>query len=198
MPSPDGTPRARFPGNPVATLMTMGRPAAGCAPFTCTSACSCGSSITRGSGSVASPSARARSPRSTAPIATALGMRSRNAASGTTGISVAEDLFQAPLGRRERFSELPGRLAETEPKMVRQPEVLARHEQDAVLRAQLLHERQPVDAVAIAREADRPRVGRVPRERVSEAPQPGLEHRVVRLEDAARALQQAVWHWRLA
>src|SRR2546425_12751865 len=44
----------------------MGRAPRRCAPFTCTSPESPASSITSGSGRVASPSARARKPRSTA------------------------------------------------------------------------------------------------------------------------------------
>src|SRR6266540_5466146 len=165
-----------------------------CAPFTCTSACSWASSITSGSGSVASASPRARKPRSTAPTATAKGILSRNASSGTTRISVGEDPLQAPLRFRERFLEVMQLFAESEADVVRQAEVIAGHEQDAVLGAHLLHQLERADPLAILHETDRPGLRRIPREGVAEALQPLLEHGVVGLEDPPGALEQLLAH----
>src|SRR6266571_5214056 len=122
-----------------------------CAPFTCTSACWAGSSITMGSGSVASPSPSARKPRSTAPTATAKGILSRNASSGTTRMSVGEYPLQAPLRFGERFLEVMQLLTEPEAEVARQTEVLAWDEQNAVLGAHLLHQLEgddPTDSQA--------------------------------------------------
>src|SRR6266704_2158477 len=155
----------------------MWRPPRRCAPFTCTSACWAGSSITMGSGSVASPSPSARKPRSTAPTATAKGILSRNASSGTTRMSVGEYPLQAPLRFGERFLEVMQLLTEPEAEVARQTEVLAWDEQNAVLGAHLLHQLERGDAVAVLHEANRAGLRRVPGERVAEALQPLLEHR---------------------
>src|SRR5881227_3178759 len=111
-----------------------------CAPFTCTSARSPGSSTTIGSGSTASPSASARKPRSTAPTATVNETLSRNASSGTTRMSVREHALQAPLRLGERRFEVVQLLAEPESDVVRQAEMVPRHEQHAVLGAHPLHQ----------------------------------------------------------
>src|SRR2546427_8008765 len=98
------------------------------APFTCTSACCSASSTTIGSGRVASPRPRARNPRSTAFTATAKGIRSRNASSGTTRISVREHALQAALRLRQRLLEVVQLFAVAEADVVGQPEMLAGHE----------------------------------------------------------------------
>src|ERR1043166_6642071 len=126
-----------------------------CAPFTCTSARSAGSSITIGSGSVASPSASARKPRSTAPIAATNETLSRNASSGTTFISVCEDALQAPLRLRERRLEVVELLAEPEPDVLRQAEMVPRHEQHAVLGPHPLDQVEGADPLTILHQADR-------------------------------------------
>src|SRR5437016_3395818 len=162
----------------------MCRPPARCAPFTCTSACCSESSSTIGSGSAASPRPSARKPRSTAAIATAKGILSRNASSGTTRISVGEHPLQTPLGLGERFPKVVQLLPEAEADVVRQPEVIARHEQHAVLGPHLLYQVERADCLAVAHETDGPSLRGVPAERVAEALQPLLDHRVVGAEDA--------------
>src|SRR5256886_10083583 len=167
------------------------------APFTCTSACSALSSPTIGSGSTASPSASARKPRSTAPTATANETLSRNASSGTTRMSVGEHALQAPLRLRERRLEVVQLLAESESDVVRQPEVIPRHEQHAVLGPHLLHQVQRADPLAALHQADGSGLRGVPAERVTEPLQPLLDHRIVGPEDAARALEHFLAHPRL-
>src|SRR5213076_2891876 len=168
-----------------------------CAPFTCTSARSPGSSTTIGSGSTASPSASARKPRSTAPTATVNETLSRNASSGTTRISVREHALQAPLRLGERRFEVVQLLAEPESDVVRQAEMVPRHEQHAVLGAHPLHQIEGADPLAVLHQADRSGLRRVPAERVTEPLEPALDHRVVRPEDSARALEHAFAHPRL-
>src|SRR3989442_3214378 len=138
----------------------MCRAPARCAPFTCTSACCSRSSSTIGSGSAASPRPSARKPCSTAAIATAKGILSRNASSGTTRISIGEHALQTPLGLGERFPKVVQLLPEAEADVVRQPEVVARHEQHAVLGPHLLHQIEGADRLAVAHETDRPRLPR--------------------------------------
>src|SRR2546427_2056011 len=167
------------------------------APFTCTSACCSASSTTIGSGRVASPRPRARNPRSTAFTATAKGIRSRNASSGTTRISVREHALQAALRLRQRLLEVVQLFAVAEADVVGQPEMLAGHEQHAVLGAHPLDHVERARRLAVFHETDRAGLGRVPAERVTEALQPALEHGVVRLEDAAGALSQLLAHARL-
>src|SRR5204863_8133737 len=167
------------------------------APFTCTAARGSASSTTIGSGSVASPSARARKARSTALTATAKEILSRNASSGTTRISVGEHPLQAALRLGQRLLEVVQLLAVPEADVIGQTEMIARHEQHAVLGPYLLHELERGDRLAVLHETNGAGVGRVPRERVPETLQPRLEHRIVRLEDAARALEQLVAHPRL-
>src|SRR5947209_4411311 len=132
----------------------MCRPPARCAPFTCTSACCSRSSSTIGSGSAASPRPSARKPRSTAAIATLKGTLSWNASSGTTRISVREHALQPALGLGERFLKVVQLLPEAEADVVRQPEVLARHEQHIVLGSHLLHQVEGADSLAIAQETN--------------------------------------------
>src|SRR5213082_2566627 len=96
------------------------------APFTCTSARGSASSTTIGSGSVASPSARARNPRSTARTATAKEILSRNASSGTTRISVGEHALQAALRLGQRLLEVVQLFAVAEADVIGQTEMLAR------------------------------------------------------------------------
>src|SRR2546425_5439371 len=115
----------------------------------------------------------------------AKGTLSRNAPSGTTRMSVGEDPLQASLGLGECFLEVIELLAESEADVVREAEVVARHQEDAVLRPHLLHQLEGADPLAVPGEADRPGVRRMPGERVAEALQPRLEHRVVGLEDTA-------------
>src|SRR2546430_1303658 len=165
--------------------------------FTCTSARGSASSTTIGSGSVASPSARARNARSTALTATAKEILSRNASSGTTRISVGEHPLQAALRLGQRLLEVVQLLAVPEADVIGQTEMIARHEQHAVLGPYLLHDLERGDRLAVLHETNGAGVGRVPRERVPETLQPRLEHRIVRLEDAARALEQLVAHPRL-
>src|SRR5256884_5260255 len=136
-----------------------------CAPFTCTSACSALSSTTIGSGSTASPSASARKPRSTAPTATANETLSRNASSGTTRMSVGEHALQAPLRLRERRLDLVDLLAEPESDVVRQAEMVARHEQHAVLGPHPFPTVEGAEALAGRHQADRSRLRRGPAER---------------------------------
>src|SRR5438874_1337494 len=172
----------------------MCRPPARCAPFTCTSACCSRSSSTIGSGSAASPRPSARKPRSTAAIATLKGTLSWNASSGTTRISVREHALQPALGLGERFLKVVQLLPEAEGDVVRQPEVLARHEQHIVLGSHLLHQVEGADRLAVAHETNRPSLWGVPAERVAEPLQPLLDHRVVRAEDPARAREHLLPH----
>src|SRR3989475_2275989 len=159
--------------------------------FTCTSPESSASSITSGSGRVASPSARARKPRSTAAAMESL---SRNASSGTTRISVGEHPPESPLRLRQRFLEVMQLLAVAEPDVLGKAEVLPGNEQHAVFGAHLLHELQRVHRLAVLHQTDRPRLRRRPAAGVAEVLQPPLEHRVVGLEDAPRALEQLLPH----
>src|SRR5438552_10666373 len=175
----------------------MQRPPARCAPFTCTSACCSGSSSTIGSGSVASLRPSARKPRSTAAIATAKGILSRNASSRTTRISIGEDALQTPLGLGERFPKVVQLIAEAEADVVRQPEVIARHEQHAVLCPHLLYQVESADRLAVAHEPDGARLRGVPAERVAEALQPLLDHRVVGAQDPASTREHLLPHPRL-
>src|SRR2546425_916857 len=115
--------------------------------------------------------------------ATAKGILSRNASSGTTRISIGEHVLQAPLGLGERFPKVVQLLPEAEADVVRQPEVVARHEQHAVLGPHLLHQIEGADRLAVAHETDRPRLRRVPAERVAEPLQPLLDHRIVGAEN---------------
>src|SRR5256885_12733862 len=154
----------------------MCRPPARCAPFTCTSACCSRSSSTIGSGSAASPAPRARRPRSTAAIATLKGTLSRNASSGTTRISVGEHALQTALGLGERFLKVAQLLPEAEADVVRQPEVIARHEQHIVLGPHLLDQVEGADRLAVAHQTDRSRLWRVPAEGVAEPPQTLPDH----------------------
>src|SRR2546429_784416 len=164
----------------------MCRAPARCAPFTCTSACCSRSSSTIGSGSAASPRPSARKPCSTAAIATAKGILSRNASSGTTRISIGEHALQTPLGLGERFPEVVQLLPETEADVVRQLEVVARHEQHVVLGPHLLHQVEGADRLAVAHETDRPRLRRGPAERIAQPLPPPLDSRVDRAEGCSR------------
>src|SRR5205814_10252048 len=92
------------------------------APFTCTSARGSASSTTIGSGSVASPSARARNARSTALTATAKEILSRNPSSGTTRISVGEHPLQAALRLGQRLLAVAQLLAVTQAHVMGQSE----------------------------------------------------------------------------
>src|ERR1041385_8432436 len=166
----------------------MWRPPARCAPLTCTSACCAGSSSTIGSGSAASPRPSAAKPRSTAAIATANGILSRKASSGTTRLSVRERALQAPLRFGERLLEVAQLFTEAEANVVRQPEVVSRDEQHAVLGPHPLHQVEGADRLAVAYETDRSRLRRMPAEGVAEALQPRLEHRIVGAEDRPGAL----------
>src|SRR3989475_9632278 len=159
-----------------------------CAPFTCTSPESSASSITSGSGRVASPSARARKPRSTAATVAAMESLSRNASSGTTRISVGEHPSERPLRLRQRFLEVLQLLAVAEPDVVGQAEVLPGNEQHAVFGAHLLHELERAHRLAVLNETDRPRLRRLPAEGVAEALRPPLHPWVGDLEEARRAL----------
>src|SRR6266566_4623454 len=49
----------------------------------------------------------------------------------------------------------------------------------------------------IADPADRARVGRMPGERVAEALEPGFHHRIIRVQDAARAFDELFAHERI-
>src|SRR2546427_12974500 len=167
------------------------------AAFTCTSACCAASSTTIGSGSVASPSASARKPRSTACTATANESLFRNASSGTTRISVGEHALQAALRLRQRLLKMVQLLAVTEPDVIGQTEMIARHEQHAVLGALSLDQLERAHRLAVLHETDGSGQRRVPAEAVSEALQPLLEHGIVRVEDAAGALEQLLAHPRL-
>src|SRR2546425_6770788 len=124
------------------------------AAFTCTSACCAASSTTIGSGSVASPSASARKPRSTACTATANESLSRNASSGTTRISVGEHALQAALRLRQRLLKVVQLFAVTEPDVIGQSEMIARHEQHAVLGAHPLDELERAHRLAVLHETD--------------------------------------------
>src|SRR3989442_2429314 len=147
--------------------------------FTCTSPESSASSITSGSGRVASPSARARKPRSTAATVAAMESLSRNASSGTTRISVGEHPPEGPLRLRQRFLEVQQLLAVAEPDVVGQAEVLPGNEQHAVFGAHLLHELQRVYRLAVLHETDRPRLWRLPSEGGAEALRPAPETREI-------------------
>src|SRR5256886_1761537 len=160
-----------------------------CAPFTCTSARCSASSRTIGSGSVASPSARARNARSTALTATANEILSRNASSGTTRISVDEHALQAALRLGKRLLEVVQLLAEAEADVIGQTEMIARHEQHAMLGAHLLDELERGDRLAVLHETNGAGARRMPGKGIPEALQPRLEHGIVRLEDAPRALR---------
>src|SRR5437667_1209569 len=175
----------------------MCRPPARCAPLTCTSACCSRSSSTIGSGRAASPRPRARKPRSTAAIATAKGILSRNASSGTTRISIGEHALQTPLGLGERFPKVVQLLPEAEADVVRQPEVVARDEQHAVLGPHLLYQVEGADRLTVAHETDRPRLRGVPAECVAETLQPLLDHGIVEAEDPAGAREHLLPHPRL-
>src|SRR5437763_7473159 len=168
-----------------------------CAALACTSARSAGSSTTIGSGSTASPSASARKPRSIAPIAVTNETLSRNASSGTTRMSVGEHALQAALRLREGSLELVDLLAEPESDVVRQAEMVARHEQHAVLGPHLLHQVEGADALAVLHQADRSGLRGVPAERVTEALEPLLDHRTVGSEDTPRSLEPVLAHPRL-
>src|SRR3989449_1290981 len=156
----------------------MGRAPRRSAPFTCPPPDTSPSPITRGSGRVASPSAGARTPRSTAATVAAMESLSRNASSGTTRISVGEHPSERPLRLRQRFLEVLQLLAVAEPDVVGQAEVLPGNEQHAVFGAHLLHELERAHRLAVLNEADRPRLRRLPAEGVAEALQPLLEHRI--------------------
>src|SRR2546430_11814868 len=157
--------------------------------FTCTSARGSASSMTIGSGSVASPSARARNARSTALTATAKEILSRNASSGTTRISIGEHALQAALRLGQRLLKVVQLLAVAEADVIGQPEMLARHEQHGVLGAHLLDELKRGDRLAVLHETNGAGAGRMPGEGIPETLQPRLEHGIVRLEDAPRALR---------
>src|SRR2546426_1247562 len=101
-------------------------------------------------------------------------------------------LFRSRL--RRRFLEVQQLLAVAEPDMVGQAEVVPGNEEHVVFGAHLPHELQRVYRLAVLHETDRPRLWRLPGEGVAEALEPPLEHRVVGLEDAPRALEQLVPH----
>src|ERR1041385_7708476 len=124
-----------------------------------------------------------------AAIATANGILSRKASSGTTRISVRERALQAPLRFGERLLEVAQLFTEAEANVVRQPEVVSRDEQHAVLGPHPLHQVEGADRLAVAYETDRSRLRRMPAEGVAEALQPRLEHRIVGAEDRAGALE---------
>src|SRR5437667_4222052 len=172
----------------------MCRPPARCAPFTCTSACCSRSSSTIGSGSAASPRPSARKPRSTAAIATLKGSLYRNASSGRTRISVGEHALQTALGLGEHFLKVAQLLPEAEADVVRQPEVIARHEEHIVLGPHFLDQVEGADRLTVAHQTDRSRLWRVPAEGVAEPLQPLLDHRVVGAEDAAGAREHLFPH----
>src|SRR5256712_6010700 len=165
-----------------------------CAPFTCTSPESSASSITSGSGGAPSRSEPPRTAPPTAATAAAMESLSRNASSGTTRISVGEHPPEGPLRLRQRFLEVLQLLAVAEPDVLGKAEVLPGNEQHAVFGPHLLHELQRAHRLAVLHEADRPRLRRLPAEGVAEALEPLLEHRIVGLEDAPRALEQLLSH----
>src|SRR3989475_7651352 len=152
------------------------------------------SSIPSGSAGVAPPSAGARKPRPTAATVAAMESLSRNASSGTTRISVGEHPPEGPLRLRQRFLQVLQLLAVAEPDVLGKAEVLPGNEQHAVFGAHLLHELERVHRLAVLHQTDRPRLRRLPAEGVAEVLQPPLEHRVVGLEDAPRALEQLLPH----
>src|SRR2546428_7605184 len=139
------------------------------APFPCTSPESSASSITSGSGRLASPSPRAGRPRSTAATVAAMESLSRNASSGTTRILVGEHPPEGPLRLRQRLLEVLQLLAVAEPDVAGQAEVLTGNEQHAVFGAHFLHKLQHVHRLARLHETDRPRLWRLPGEGVAEA-----------------------------
>src|SRR5690349_24943178 len=147
-----------------------------------------------GSGRAASPSPSARNARSAAAIATEKGILSRNASSGTTRISVGERSLQPALGLSQRFPEMMELLAETEPQVVRQSEMLAWNEQHAMLGPHSLDQVEAVDLRAVLDEADGPGLRGLPAKRVAEALQPLLEHGVVRHEDPPGAFEHFAPH----
>src|SRR5207244_10414913 len=165
-----------------------------CAPFTCTSPESSASSITSGSGRPGAPGGEAGKPRANAATVAAMESLSRNASSGTTRIAVGEHPPEGPLRLRQRFLEVLQLLAVGEPDVLGKAEVLPGNEQHAVFGPHLLHELQRAHRLAVLHEADRPRLRRLPAEGVAEALEPLLEHRIVGLEDAPRALEQLLPH----
>src|SRR2546427_5313490 len=164
------------------------------AAFTCTSACCAASSTTIGSGSVASPSASARKPRSTACTATANESLFRNASSGTTRISVGEHALQAALRLRQRLLKMVQLLAVTEPDVIGQSEMIARHEQHAVLGAHSLDQLERAHRLAVLHETDGSGQRRGPPEAVSPTPPPLLGPGVSRGEGWAGAVAATVSH----
>src|SRR6266513_2733604 len=175
----------------------MWRLPARCAAFTWISASASRSSTTIGSGSVASSRANARNARSTAATAMASGILSRIASSGTTRMSVGENPLQTPLRLGQRLLKVLQLLAVSEPQMPRNAEVLARHEQHAVLGTQLLHDIEGTHPVPVAHPADGSRLRCVPAEPVAEPLEPLLQHREIRLENPPRPLQQLLAHQRV-
>src|SRR5256885_2060917 len=80
----------------------------------------------------------------------------------TTRISIVEHALQTPLGLGERFPKVVQLLPEAETDVVRQPEVVARHEQHAVVGPHFLLQVEGADPMAVAHETDRPRLRGVP------------------------------------
>src|SRR2546425_13354044 len=81
--------------------------------------------------------------------------------------------------------------AVAEPQESGHPKVIARAEQHAVLRAQLLDDFQRRDGAAVARPANRAGVRWMPGEGVAERLEPRFHHRIVRVQDAPRALDRS-------
>src|SRR3989442_11967217 len=123
---------------------------------------------------------------------------SRNAWSGTTRISVGEHPLQAPLRLGQRSLKMLQLVAVAEPDVVGEAEVVARDQQDAVLRTDLLDQIGGLHAVAVLHETDRPRLRRGPGGTVPQPRVPLLPPGVVGPEGAARSPQQLVAHPRLA
>ena len=84
-----------------------------------------------------------------------------------------------------------------EAQKARHAEMVAGAEQHAVLGAQFFDDLGRRDRAAIADPADRARVRRMPGERVAEALEPGFHHRIIRVQDAARAFDELFAHERI-
>src|SRR6185503_9553600 len=108
--------------------------------------------------------------------------------------SIGEQTAQRALGFGEGLLEMLQIPAEPEPQERWAAELIAGAEQHAVLRAGLLDDFACRDRLTVARPANRARLRRLPAERVAEALQPRLHHRIVAVQDAAGALDQLLAH----
>src|SRR5207237_5137572 len=110
---------------------------------------------------------------------------------------ICKQATETPLSLRERFLKVLQLAAVAEAEKPGHAEMIPGAEQDAVLRAQLLDDLEGRNGAAIMRPANRARCRGVPGEGVAEGLEPRVHHRIGRVQDASRAVDDLLAHQRI-